>query len=262
MPFLCMFSKEPLPIFQRKILSIVFFWISTYLSKHTWIGIFGILMDSYKAQIWIGSVQLLSHVQPFVTPWITARQGSPVHHQLLEFTQTHVHRVGDAIQPSHPLLSPSPPAPNPSQHQGLFQWVSSSREVAKVLEFQLQHQSFHWTHRTDLLQNGLVGSPCSPRDSQESSPTPRFKNINSSALSFLHSPTLTFIHDHWKKHSLDLMDFFGRIMSLLFNMLSRLVIAFLPRSKCLLISWLQSPFAVILEPRKIKSASVSPSISP
>ena len=75
----------------------------------------------------------------------------PVHHQLLEFTQTHVHRVGDAIQPSHPLSSPSPPAPNPSQHQGLFQWVSSLHEVAKVLEFQFQHQSFQWTPRTDLL---------------------------------------------------------------------------------------------------------------
>ena len=75
----------------------------------------------------------------------------PVHHQVPEFTQTHVLWVGDAIQPSHPLLSPSPPAPNPSQHQGLFQWVNSSHEVAKVLEFQLQHQSFQWTPRTDLL---------------------------------------------------------------------------------------------------------------
>ena len=75
----------------------------------------------------------------------------PVHHQLPEFTQTHVHRVGDAIQPSHPLSSPSPPDPNPSQHQGLFQWVNSSHQVAKVLEFQLQHQSFQWTRRTDLL---------------------------------------------------------------------------------------------------------------
>ena len=77
--------------------------------------------------------------------------GLPVHHQLPEFTQTHVHPVGDAIQPSHSLSSPSPPAPNPSQHQGLFQWVSSSRAVAKVLELQLQHQSFQWTPRTDLL---------------------------------------------------------------------------------------------------------------
>ena len=77
--------------------------------------------------------------------------GLPVHHQLPEFTQTHVHWIGDVIQPSHPLSSPSPPAPNPSQHQGLFQWVSSSHQVAQVLEFQLQHQSFQWTPRTDLL---------------------------------------------------------------------------------------------------------------
>ena len=131
--------------------------------------------------------------------------GLPVDHQLPEFTQTHTHRVGDAIQPSHPL-SPSPPAPNPSKHQGLFQWVNSLHEVAKVLEFQLQHQSFQWTPRTYLLQDGLVGSPCSPRDSQESSPTPQFKSINFSALSFLHSPTLISVHDHWKNHSLDQMD--------------------------------------------------------
>ena len=77
--------------------------------------------------------------------------GLPVHHQLLEFTQTHVHRVGDTIQPSHPLSSPPPPSPDPSLHQGLFQWVNSSHEVAKILEFQLQHQSFQWTPRTDLL---------------------------------------------------------------------------------------------------------------
>ena len=77
--------------------------------------------------------------------------GLPVHHQLLEFTQTHVHCVGDAIQSSHPLSSPSPPAFNLSQHQGLFQWVSSSHQVAKVLEFQLQHQSFQWVFRTDFL---------------------------------------------------------------------------------------------------------------
>ena len=129
--------------------------------------------------------------------------GLPVHHQLPEFTQTHVHGVGDAIQPSHLLSSPSPPAPIPSQHQTLFQWVNSSHEVAKVLEFQPQHQSFQRNPRADLLQNGLVGSPCSPRDSQESSPTPQFKSINSPVLSFLHSPSLTSIHDYWKNNSLD-----------------------------------------------------------
>ena len=136
-------------------------------------------------------------------PMNRSMPGLPVHYQLLEFAQTHEHWVSDAIQPSHPLSSPSPPALNLSQHQGLFQWVSSSHQVAKVLEFQLQHQSFQWTPGTDLLQDGLVGSPCSPRDSQESSPTPQFKSINSSALSFLYSPTLTSIHDYWKNHSLD-----------------------------------------------------------
>ena len=96
--------------------------------------------------------------------------GLPVHHQLLEFTQIHVHGVSDAIQPSQPLSSPSPPAPNPSQHQSLFQWVNPLHEVAKVPEFQLSHHSLQRNPRVDLLQNGLVGSPCSPRDSQESSP--------------------------------------------------------------------------------------------
>ena len=129
--------------------------------------------------------------------------GLPVHHTLPEFIQTHVHWVCDAIQPSHPLLTPSPPALNLSQHQGLFQWVSSLHQVAKILEFQLQHQSFQWTPRTNLLLNGLVGSSCSPRDSQESSPTPQFKSIKPLVLSFLYNPTLTSIHDHWKNHSLD-----------------------------------------------------------
>ena len=93
-------------------------------------------------------------------PMNRSMQGLPVHHQLPEFTQTHIHRVSDAIQPSHPLSSPSPPAPNPSQHQSLFQWVNSLRETAKVLEFQLHHHSLQRNPRADLLQNGLVGSPC------------------------------------------------------------------------------------------------------
>ena len=82
-------------------------------------------------------------------PMNRSTPGLPVHHQLPASTQTHAHWIGDAIQPSHPLSSPSPPPPNPSQHQDVFQWVNSSREVAKVLEFQLQHQSFQWTPRTD-----------------------------------------------------------------------------------------------------------------
>ena len=84
---------------------------------------------------------------------------------------------------SHRLLSPSPPAFNLSQHQGLFKWVGSSHQVAKTLDFQFQHQSFQWIFRTDFLKDGLIGSPCSPRDSEESSPTPQFKNINSLVLS-------------------------------------------------------------------------------
>ena len=125
--------------------------------------------------------------------------GFPVLHYLPEFAQTCVHWIGDAIQPSHPQSFPSPPAFNLSQHQGLFQRVRSSHQVAKVLEFQLQHQSFQWIFRTDFIKDGLVGSPCSSRDSQESSLTPQFKSINSSALSLLYGPTLTSIHDYWKK---------------------------------------------------------------
>ena len=83
-------------------------------------------------------------------PMDCSTPGLPVYHQLLEPTQTHVHWVGDAIQPSHPLSSPSPPTLNLSQHQGLFKRVSSSHQVAKVLDIQLQHQSFQWTPRTDL----------------------------------------------------------------------------------------------------------------
>ena len=84
-------------------------------------------------------------------PMDCSTPGFPVHHQLLELAQTHVHRVCDAIQPSHPLSFPSPPAFNLSQHQGLFQWVSSLHQVAKVLEFQLQHQSFQWIYKVDFL---------------------------------------------------------------------------------------------------------------
>ena len=104
----------------------------------------------------------------------------------------------------------------------------------------------------------------SPRDSQESFPTLQFKSISSLVLSFLYSPTLMSIHDYWENHGFDWTDLCSKVMSLLFNKLSRLVITFLPSSKCLLISWLQSPSAVILEPPKIKTVTVSivsPSIS-
>ena len=143
------------------------------------------------------NIQFSSVIQSCLTlcPMNCSTTGFPVHHQLLEITQTNVHPVGDTIQPSHPLSSPSPPTFNLSQHQNLFQWVSSSNQVAKLLELLFQHLSFQCVFRTDFLYNGLVGSPCCPRDSQESSPISQFKNINSSVLSFLYSPTLTFIHD-------------------------------------------------------------------
>ena len=110
----------------------------------------------------------------FSTPWTTARH-FPVHHHLPELAQTHVHWVGDAIQPSRPLSSLSPLAFNLSQHQGHFHWVGSSHQVARVLE--LQHRSFQWIFRTDFLWDWLVWSPFNPRDSKESSPTPQFKSI-------------------------------------------------------------------------------------
>ena len=149
-----------------------------------------LLFFPHKAEV-LNNHQFSSVTQSCLTlcdPMNRSTPGLPVHHQLKEFTQTQVQRVGDAIQPSHPLSSPSPPTPNPSQHQSLVQWVNSSHEVAKVLKF---HHSLQRNPRADLLQNGLVGSPCSPRDLQESSPAPQFKSINSSSLSFLHSPTLT-----------------------------------------------------------------------
>ena len=156
--------------------------------------------------------------------------GFPVHHQFPELVQTHVHWVSDAIQPSHPLLSPSLPAPNPSQHQGLFQWVNSLHEVAKVLEFQLQHQSFQRIFRIAFLQDGLVWSYCSPRDSQESSPTPQFKTSILWCSAFFMVQPLQPHMTTGKTIALTRQTFVGNAMSLLFNMLSKLIIAFLPRS--------------------------------
>ena len=140
-------------------------------------------------------------------PMDCSMPGFPVHHQLLEIAQTHVHWVGDAIQPSHPLSFPSPPAFNPSQDQGLFQGVSSSHEVAKVLKFQLQHQSCKWIFRNDFLYDGLVWSPCSPRDSQLFSPTPQFKSINAferwseSVSQFSHSVMSDSLQPHELQHT-------------------------------------------------------------
>ena len=111
-------------------------------------------------------------------------------HYLPEFSQIHVHWVSDTIQPSHPLPPPSPFAFNLSQHQGLFQWIGSLHQEAKILELQLQHWSFKLIFRVDFLYDWLVWF-CCPRDSQESSPA-QFESISSSALSLLYDPTLPF----------------------------------------------------------------------
>ena len=150
----------------------------------------------FTLQQLFSSVQLLSHVRFFETPWIAARQAS----LSITNSQSSLRLMSiKSVMPSHPLSSPSPPALNPSQHQSLFQWVNSSMRWPKYWSF-----SFSIIPSKEIP--GLISFRMdwfSPRDSQESSPTPQFKSINSSVLSFLHSPTLTSIHDHWKNHRLD-----------------------------------------------------------
>ena len=181
----------------------------------------------------------------------------PVHHQLPELVQTHVHRVGDAIQPSHPLSSRSSPAFNLSQYQDLFQWVSSLHQVAKVLEFQLPHQSFQWIFRTNFLSIDWFDLLAVQRTLksllQHYSPKASILWCSAFFIVQLSHPYMTTR----KTIALTRWTFVGKVMSLLLNKLSRLVITFLPRSKHLLISWLYSPSAVILEPKKIKSVTVS-----
>ena len=197
------------------------------------------------SRVWLLWPHGLQHARP------------PCSHSLLEFTLTYVDWVGDGIQPSHPLSPPSPPALHLSQHQGLFQWVGSLRQVAKGLEFRLQHQSFQWMCRTDFLKDWLVWSPSSPSDSQE-----LLQHHSSKASILLHSAFFLVQLSHLytttgKTVSLTIWTFVSKVMSLLFNMPSRFVIAFLPRSKHFLISWLWSPSSVILEPKERKSVTAS-----
>ena len=127
--------------------------------------------------------------------------GFPVYHQLLELAQTHVHWVRDAIQSSHPLPCSSPSDSNLSQHQGLFQWVSSLHKVSKVSELQIQYQCFQWKFWTGFLHDWLDWSPCSQRNTQKSSLITQLKTTNSSVLRFLYGPTFTSVHDYWKNLS-------------------------------------------------------------
>ena len=173
--------------------------------------------------------------------------GFPVLGQLPELTQTPVHCIGDAIQSSHPLLSPSP-AFNLSQHQGLFQWVSSSCQVAKVWEFQLQHQSSQWIFKPGFLfrLTGLISLQSKGLSRVFSNTTVRkhqFFGAQLSLWSNYHICTRLL-----EKPQLWLYRPLSAKWCLCFLIgLSRLLTAFLPRSKCLLISWLKSPSAAILE---------------
>ena len=203
----------------------------------------------------ISSVQLLSHVR-LCDPMDCNMPGLPVRPQLLELAHTHVHQVGDAIQPSHPRSSPSPTAPNPSSHQSLFheptllmRWpkdwsfsfrISPSKEIPGLISFRMD-----WL---DLLAvQGTLKSLL-----QHHSPKASILRFSAFFTVQLSHPYLTT----GKTIALTRRTFVGKVMSLLFNILSRLVITFLPMSKRLLISWLQSPSGVILEPKKTKSDTV------
>ena len=178
------------------------------LTRWTFVGKVMSLLFNTLLMLVIAFLPRSSSVQLFSCVWLFATHG--LQHTRLPCPSPTPESCSNSCPLSwwcHPTISssviPFSSCLQLSQHQGLFQWVSFSHQVAKVLEFQLQHQSFQWIFRTDFLYDWLVGSPCSPRDSQESSPTPQFKSISSSVLNFLHSPTLTSIHDHWKNHSLD-----------------------------------------------------------
>ena len=165
--------------------------------------------------------------------------GLPVHRQLLEFTQTHVHQVSDTIQPCHPLSSPFPPAFNLSQHQGLFQWVSSLHQVAK-------YWSFSFSISPSKEHSGLISFRMDWLDllAVQGTLESLFQHHSSKASILWHSTFYIVQLSHpymttGKTIALTRWTFVGKVMSLLFNILSRFVIAFLPRSKHLLISWLQ-----------------------
>ena len=154
-------------------------------------------------------VQLFSHVWLFETLWTAACQASlpfTISQSLLKLMSI------ESVMPSNHNILCLPllllPSICPSIRGFSNESALHTMCVAKVLELQLQHQSFQWIFRVDLLKNWLVWSPCCPRDSQESSPAPQFESINSLALSLLYDPTLTSIHDYWKNHSFDYMDLF------------------------------------------------------
>ena len=229
---------------------------------------FSIVLYQFFApsQNWDQNPQFSSVAQSCLTlcnPMNRSTPGLPVHHHLLEFTQTHVHRVRDAIQPSHPLSSPSPPAPNLSQHQSLLNEPTLRMRWPKYWSFsfsitpskEIPGLIFRMDWLDLLAVQGTLKSLLQHHSSKAS--------ILWSSAFF----TVQLSHPYMttgKTIALTRRTFVGKVMSLLFNMLSRLFITLLPKSKRLLISWLQSPSSMILEPPKIKSdtvSTVSPSIS-
>ena len=202
------------------------------------------------------SVQLLSCIWLFVTPWYATCQASlsiTNSWSLLKLMPIELVMPSNHLILCHPLLL----LPSSFPSMILFQWVSSSCQVARILEFQLQHQFFQWIFRTDLLYNRLVGSLCSPGTLKS-----LLQHHSSKASVLWHSVFFMAQLSHayvttGKTIALTRWTFVGKVMSLLFNMLSRFVIVFLARNRCLLISWLHSPSAVILDPKKIKSVTVS-----
>ena len=215
-------------------------------------------MDSFLRQqscCYCGSV-----AQPTLCdPMDCSIPGSPVLHHLPEFAQTHAHWVSDAIQPSHPLSSPSSPAFNLSQHQGVFQWVSSSIRWSKHRSFSFSicpSNEYSWliSFRMDCLDLLAVQRTIKSLLQYHSSKASILQHSGFFIVQLLH-PYMTAR----KTITLTRWTFVDKVISLLFNVLSRLVITFLPRSKRLLLSWLQSPSAVILELQYIKSATVSQS---
>ena len=211
------------------------------ISKHSFLA--SVQFSSVALPVWL-----------FVTPWTAACQAS----LFITIPRAYWNSCpssGNAIQPSHPLSSPSPPTFNPSQHQGLFKWVSSSHQVAQVLEFQLQHPYSNEyagliSFRMDLLDL-LAAQGTLKNLLQQHSSKASILRCSAFFIVQLSHPLIG------KAIALARWMFVGKVMSLLFNMMSSLVITLLPRSKFLLTSWLQSLSAVILEHGNIKSVTVS-----
>ena len=221
-----------------------------FLGKFT--EMFCVWITSSLKWSWLVKSLLFSVTQSCATlcnPMDCSTPGFPVLCCLLVFAQTHVHWISDVVQPSHPLLPLSPPPLYLFQHQGLFQWAVSLHQVAKVLELQLQHQSFQWLFGTDFFR--IVWFDLLAAQGTLKS----FLQHHSLKISIVMHSTFSVVqlsHPYMttgKNAYLAIQTFVSKVMRVGFNMVSRSIIAFLPKDRCLLLSWLQSASAVILEPK-------------